>query len=77
MDMKKENIKKDTIDPISLKVVRSVIQRSLDMNKKHGNKFYDVNRSIEGLIHDIEEELIDGLVYLEKLKSVLDGKKIH
>lgn len=75
--MKKENIKKDTIDPISLKVVRSVIQRSLDMNKKHGNKFYDVNRSIEGLIHDIEEELIDGLVYLEKLKSVLDGKKIH
>ena len=75
--MKKENIKKDTIDPISLKVVRSVIQRSLDMNKKHGNRFYDVNRSIEGLIHDIEEELIDGLVYLEKLKSVLDGKKIH
>jgi hypothetical protein len=77
MDMKKENIKKDTIDPISLKVVRSVIQRSLDMNKKHGNRFYDVNRSIEGLIYDIEEELIDGLVYLEKLKSVLDGKKIH
>ena len=77
MDMKKENIKKDTIDPISLKVVRSVIQRSLDMNKKHGNRFYDVNRNIEGLIHDIEEELIDGLVYLEKLKSVLDGKKIH
>tara|TARA_B100000424_G_C22732954_1_gene397321 strand:+ start:425 stop:652 length:228 start_codon:yes stop_codon:yes gene_type:complete len=75
--MKKENIKKDTIDPISLKVVRNVIQRSLDMNKKHGNRFYDVNRSIEGLIHDIEEELIDGLVYLEKLKSVLDGKKIH
>tara|TARA_A100001037_G_C15138583_1_gene632471 strand:+ start:851 stop:1078 length:228 start_codon:yes stop_codon:yes gene_type:complete len=75
--MKKENIKKDTIDPISLKVVRSVIQRSLDMNQKHGNRFYDVNRSIEGLIHDIEEELIDGLVYLEKLKSVLDGKKIH
>ena len=77
MDMKKENTKKDTIDPISLKVAKNVIKRSLDMNQKHGNRFNDVSRNIEGLIYDIEEELIDGLVYLEKLKSVLNGKKIH
>ena len=75
--MKKENIKKTIIDPISLRVASNVVQRSLKMTEKYGNNFDEVKTDIETLIYDIEEELIDGLVYLEKLKSVLDGKKIH
>ena len=75
--MKKENIKKSIIDPISLRVASNVVQRSLNMTEKYGNNFDEVKTDIETLIYDIEEELIDGLVYLEKLKSVLDGKKIH
>lgn len=75
--MKKENIKKSIIDPISLRVASNVVQRSLNMTEKYGNNFDEVKTDIETLIYDIEEELIDGLVYLEKLKSVLNGKKIH
>ena len=75
--MKKENIKKTIIDPISLRVASNVVQRSLNMTEKYGNNFDEVKTDIETLIYDIEEELIDGLVYLEKLKSVLNGKKIH
>ena len=76
--MKEENTKKNSaIDPIFEKVAKAVLVRGVDMNKKHGNKFDSVERHPAELIQEIEEELIDGLVYLQKLKGVLDGKKIH
>ena len=76
--MKEENIKKNSaIDPIFEKVAKAVLVRGVDMNKKHGNKFDSVERYPVELIQEIEEELIDGLVYLQKLKGVLDGKKIY
>ena len=78
MAIKEENTKKNSaIDPIFEKVAKAVLVRGVDMNKKHGNKFDSVERHPVELIQEIEEELIDGLVYLQKLKGVLDGKKIY
>tara|TARA_A100000172_G_scaffold80972_1_gene72166 strand:+ start:6338 stop:6568 length:231 start_codon:yes stop_codon:yes gene_type:complete len=76
--MNKENTKKKiSIDPIFERVAKDVLSRGIEMNNKHGNNYESVKANPVQLIQELREELIDGLIYLEKLKGVLDGKKIY
>jgi hypothetical protein len=57
-------------DPIVKKVVDKFVQRSNVGIEKYGTTLEDNNLSILGWIQHTQEELMDAILYLEKLKQV-------
>ena len=65
----------NTKDPLVQKVIDRMAARSESGIKKFGNTMDQANKDLEEWILDIQEELMDACLYLEKLKEDLRKKK--
>jgi len=60
-----------TRDPLVQKVIDRIVKRSDAGIKKFGNTMDVSTKPTISWINDIQEELSDGIIYLEKLKTIL------
>jgi len=56
-------------DPIVNTVVNKFLDRSKQGMKKYGTSMHDNNKPVADWIEDAQEELMDGILYLQKLKE--------
>lgn len=57
-----------TRDPIVQGVINKMINRSEDGIEKYKNTMETAQKPLVGWIEDVQEELLDAVIYLEKLK---------
>lgn len=71
------NIK--TKDKIVRKVIQKIDNRSLVGQKKYGNtmerEIEDEIKNVLDFINDVQEEIMDALLYLESVKTLLTKNK--
>jgi len=63
-------------DPIAQKVIQRIADRSEAGTKKFGDTFDQTNKTLEETIIDIQEELGDAMIYLEKALQIIRKKEI-
>ena len=63
-------------DPIAQKVIQRIADRSEAGTKKFGDTFNKTNKTLEETIIDIQEELGDSLIYLEKALQIIRKREI-
>jgi hypothetical protein len=63
-----ENLKHITTDPIVDSVVKKFQDRSAVGIKKYGTTLHDNNT--DDFLNHLQEELMDAILYIEKLKSI-------
>ena len=64
-----------TKDKLVQKVIDRIAKRSDAGIKKFGNTMVDSKKSTVAWINDVQEELGDAIVYLEKLKTLLEEEE--
>ena len=65
----------DATDPLVQTIATRMIARSNNGAKKYGNTMMTSMKSIEEWCDEAIEELLDGAVYIEKLKRMLQDMK--
>ena len=65
----------DAKDPLVQTIATRMIERSNSGAKKYGNTMMTSMKSIEEWCDEAFEELLDGAVYIEKLKRMLQDMK--
>ena len=65
----------DANDPLVQTICARMVKRSNDGTKKYGNTMITSMKSIEEWCDEAIEELLDGAVYIEKLKRMLQDMK--
>lgn len=60
-------------DPILRDVIIQIIERYEEGNRKYGGSMMDNHKSLMEWINEAQEEAIDLVVYLEKIKKHLNG----
>lgn len=59
----------DGLDPIVQKVIKKFEIRSLIGQEKYGTTLYDSPEGFYEFLNHLQEELMDAVLYIEKLKS--------
>ena len=62
------------LDNIVTSVIKQFEERSIKGKEKYGTDLDRNDLSVTEWIQHIQDELHDGILYLEKLKQVLNGK---
>ena len=65
-----------TEDPVVNRVLSKFVQRSDEGMQRCGVSMADAAKPTHQWIEDAQEELMDAILYLEKLKERFDGKSI-
>ena len=65
-----------TEDPVVNRVLSKFVQRSDEGMQRFGVSMADAAKPTHQWIEDAQEELMDAILYLEKLKERFDGKSI-
>ena len=61
-------------DPIVQKVIRKFAERSEVGIKKYNTTLQDNNDGLLKFLNNLQEELMDATLYVEKIKEIIDGK---
>ena len=69
-------MKKKTKDPLVQKVIDRIARRADKGIKKYGNTMATSKKGYVQWINEVQEELGDAIVYLEKVKSLV-GEKVE
>ena len=67
-------MKKKTKDPLVQKVIDRIARRADKGIKKYGNTMATSKKGYVEWINEVQEELGDAIVYLEKVKSLVGAK---
>ena len=67
-------MKKKTKDPLVQKVIDRIARRADKGIKKYGNTMVTSTKGYVEWINEVQEELGDAIVYLEKVKSLVGAK---
>jgi len=69
-----QDMKKKTKDPLVQKVIDRIARRADKGIKKYGNTMATSKKGYVEWINEVQEELGDAIVYLEKVKSLVGAK---
>ena len=64
---------RETQDPVVNRVLAKFIRRSDEGMQRFGVSMADADKPVLEWIEDAQEELMDAILYLEKLKERFDG----
>ena len=59
------------MDPVVQRVIKLFVDRSVVGQKKYGTTLEDNNLPLQAWIQHAQEELMDGILYLERMKTTL------
>ena len=65
-----------TGDPVVDRVLAKFVQRSNEGMQRFGMSMADADKPVLEWIEDAQEELMDAILYLEKLKEKFNGESI-
>ena len=69
-----QDMKTKTKDPLVQKVIDRIARRANTGIKKYGNTMVTSTKGYVEWINEVQEELGDAIVYLEKVKSLVGAK---
>ena len=68
-----------TKDEVVIKVIKKIDERSLVGQKKYGTTMQDEietgKKDLYDFINDVQEEIMDALLYIESVKTILKQEK--